>query len=144
MDTYTTVLAEGHSLDSAAALRWAARFAARTDHRLRVVCPVGVDSRELARIETDASGATEMRREAAQRWVVDQLGEYLEPLTVRIETPDQCTRRAVATAARGSSVLVVGSAVDMSHLDAPELTVVQVWAHGRARRRHACRPKVSA
>ena len=134
MDARTTVVAASHSPDSAAALRWAARSASRRDHDLRVVCPVGTDSRDLARVETDLAGAAEIKKEHAQQWVVDELDGYLDTLTVHIETPDQCVQDAVAAAARGTSVLVVGSAVDTSVLEDRKLTVVRVSSRGRTLR----------
>jgi hypothetical protein len=148
MDTYTSVVAGSHSPDGAAAVRWAARFASRRDHDLRVVCPVGVDSRDLAGVETDVRGATESRRERAQQWAVDQLDDYLETLTIRIETPVQCMQDAVAAVATSTNVLVVGSSIDTSVLNDRALdralTVVHVSAHGRARRGQPRHREVSA
>jgi hypothetical protein len=144
MKTHATVVAVTCSPDGAAALRWAARYASGHDHCLRVVCPVGMDSGDLARVETDVTSATEVRRERAQQWAVEQLDRYLEALTMRIDTPDQCVRDAVAAAARSTSVLVVGSTVDTTDVDIPGLTVVHVSARGRARRRQQRRRHVSA
>jgi len=42
---------------------------------------VGMDSRDLAEVETDVRGATESRRERAQQWAVDQLDDFLETLS---------------------------------------------------------------
>jgi hypothetical protein len=145
MDTYTTVLAIAPAPDSAAALRWAARFAARHDHQLRAVCPVPPDTPELTAVEADATGAMQTRREGAQEWVINQLDPYLDRVVIRIETPALHQRDALRYAARSTMVLVTGAAVETSELLDPALTIVQVTASGRTRqRRRTDAPQISA
>lgn len=91
-----------------AALRWAARHAARTGATVRAVYAFNLPHTAAARLEHDLVEARAAAQGRAHAWVADGLAGIATSVPVIVEVHDGDAATVLSRAARRADVLVVG------------------------------------
>jgi len=102
------VLGGDHTAAASAALRWAVREAAQSGACIVVVHAFDVTGRADLAMEGELERARRDARYRTQSWVVEVLGDLDTSVPVIISTPDGPVEQALASAARGARMVVIG------------------------------------
>lgn len=109
------VVGGDHTPAGTAALRWAVDEAAHTGACVVVVHAFDVQGRADLALERDLDRARRDARYRTQSWVVEVLGDLDTSVPVIVSTPEGSIEQALAAAARGAQMVVIGQPQDGRH-----------------------------
>jgi len=111
------VVGGDHTPAATAALRWAVDKASQTGAYVAVVHAFDVGGRADLAMERDLGRARRDARYRTQSWVVEVIGNLGTSVPVIVSTPDGPVEQALAAAAQGAQMLVIGEPQDGPHRD---------------------------